>query len=127
MNDLSSFKNKPMSELLHKTGAFFAFSKDQYERSVKPNVEYVSVGSGLIVEKEHAKTLVTQLAEIHDTAIKQDLAENGKDKIIERELYNHECFYTGEIDDAVDALEDYKFCREEIQAAFDKIYPTVEL
>jgi len=56
--------------------------------------------------------------ENHTKGIEQDIKENGIDKIIVRELYNYECFYTGEIEDAVDALEAYKIDIEIIRKAY---------
>ena len=56
-----------------------------------------------------------------ENAIKQDLKENGKEKIIERELNNHECYYTGEIDQSViDSLSDYSISKKEIIDQFNK-------
>ena len=56
--------------------------------------------------------------EIHEKGIQQDLVDNGKENIIKRELANHECEYTGCIDDVVEKLEDYRISREEIQKVF---------
>ena len=51
--------------------------------------------------------VLNSIDEIQSSAIKKDIDENGIDGIIRRELYNHECFYTGDISNAVSFLEQY--------------------
>ena len=46
------------------------------------------------------------------------IAENGLVAIIKRELSNYECYYTGEIEDAVDTLEDYGITYEQVLKVF---------
>jgi hypothetical protein len=106
------------------TGSFFAFSDSQFEKQKQENVIYVAVGAGLICPKEHAEDVVARLDSIYTTAIAQDLAENGKDGVIERELANHEAYYTGDIEDTVYALEDYGITNTEILAVYKRIAPT---
>lgn len=110
-----------MSELFDKLGAFFAFGDKQFEEKRKPGIEYVSCGAGLICPKGSARELLQGLKTIHEAGIAQDIAENSIDAIIERELYNHEAFYTWEIDQTADALEDYPITREQIQAKFEEL------
>ena len=115
------------TELFERTGTFFAFSQDQYERSALEGVTYVSCGAGMLVPKDNAKALTDGLAEINKLGIETDLKENTKESIIERELFNFECFYTGEIDDCVEALSGYPITESEIKAVYMRVYPTVEL
>ena len=53
---------------------------------------------------------------------KEDKKENGKDTIILRELENHECFYVGNIEDAVEKLKDYPITEDEIKFIYQKNY-----
>jgi len=124
---LSTYTQDAQTELFKKTGTSFAFSKEQYEKSAVIGVDYVSLSAGMLVPKDHVKTLIDGLSEINCKGIKQDLEKNSKAEIIKRELFNYECFYTGDIDDCVIALEDYGITKVEIQSAFDLISPTVEL
>ena len=59
-----------------------------------------------------------ELDKIHEAGVKQDLAENGKDGVIKRELGNYECYYTGDIETCVDALKSYGITEEEIRVVF---------
>ena len=118
MKDLSDYTDQPISDLLNKYNGFFAFSTKQFEEAKKEGVKYVNRGAGLIHEAGKSKEFDAELAKINADAIKQDLAENGKDGIIERELVNHEAYYTGEIEDTVEALEDYGITSEEVLKVF---------
>lgn len=108
MKYLIDYTKECTTGVLEKNGAFFCFSKEQFDEHAKENVEYVSLEAGLVCPKENAKALRDELEQCIDKAIAQDLEENGKEKIIERELRNHECGYTGDISAAVSALEIYE-------------------
>lgn len=126
MKHLQDYQETKQTELFNKTGSFFAFGQSQFNEAKKEGVKYVDMGGGLICPKETAKELTEGLDRIYAESISEDLKENGKEKIIIRELYNHECFYTGSINSAVDALIGYDFTREEIKAAYNKEMPNVE-
>lgn len=121
MKTLSDYTNDAMTALFKETGSFFAFGDKQFNEKRQEGVDYVGTGWGLIMPKDRAKEVLLGLKKIHEAGIAQDIAENGITAIIERELYNHEAFYTWEIDQTVDALEDYPITREQIQAKFEEL------
>ena len=123
MKYLSNYMEDRQTKAIDKAKAFFAFSDKQVEegkakQGLTDDIKLVSVGSGLICPKDTAKTLIKELDTIYKNSIKQDVEENTKDGVIKRELYNHEAFYCGEIEQTVDALQDYPLTVEDIQ----KIY-----
>jgi hypothetical protein len=121
MKFLQDYQEEKQSALFERLGAFFAFSNEQFNEAKKPNVKYYNCGAGLICPKENAAELMKELADIHKAAIKQDLEENGKEAIILRELYNHECFYTGDYSDCVEKLKLYPgITPEDIKKAYIK-------
>lgn len=120
MKYLSDYTQQGITDLLNQYGGFFAFSDAQMNEKKKEGVEYVSCGHGLIAPKENAKLLVDGLIANGDKAVQQDIAENGKEEIIKRELYNHEAFYTGDIEQTVDALSIYGFTEEDVRLVFYK-------
>ena len=63
--------------------------------------------------EENVETLINGLDLIYKESIQEDLKENGKIKIIKRELSNYECYYTGDITDAIEHLENYKITKTE--------------
>ncbi len=118
MNTLNDYVDTARTELFNSTGAFFAFSQDQLEENRQEGVVYCSLGAGLIAPKSNAKALIDGLEEIHRQGIEQDLADNGKQAIINRELANHECYYTDDVTDCVEALSGYGITIEEIHKVF---------
>lgn len=124
MKTLNDYTDEKISELYNKTGAFFAFSNKQFEEKKVEGVEYVSMDGGIICPKENVKTLVEGMNSVYETGIKQDLEENGKDKIIERELYNHEAFYTWDYETTFSSLVGYGITRDEVKTVFYKLAET---
>ncbi|HCE1583017.1 TPA: hypothetical protein NGR52_004258 [Vibrio parahaemolyticus] len=114
MKTLNNYVQQAQTEALDKYGAFFAFSNKQFDEQRKDNVIYRNMGTGLICPSQHCQALFDELAAIAKRGREQDIAENGAEAIIKRELYNHECFYTGDPSDAIDALEGYGFTKEQI-------------
>ena len=71
---------------------------------------------------KNADAIVEALENIRKTAIAQDIAENGIDAIIDRELANHEAQITGSIADTVDALEGYDIPKERIAKRYREVF-----
>ena len=109
MKSLSDYTQEAQTELFNKYGVFFAFSDKQFDEAKKEGVKYSSMGAGMICPTEHCKAVWEGLSAISKEGREQDLKENGKEAIILRELYNYECYYSGDIEDAVEALEAYEF------------------
>lgn len=108
------------SALFKKTGSFFAFGDKQLKEQAVKGVKYASMGAGLICPKANAKELKNGIDKIWDDAIKQDLEENGKDGIILRGLFNHECFYTGDPLSISDSMKAYGVADEEIMKVYNQ-------
>ena len=90
--------------------------------NILSGVKLVSLGAGMYCPKTNANKVVNSLDNIYNAAIKQDIKENGIDKIILRELYNHECFYVGDITDCVNKLKDYPITEKQIIKIYRKNY-----
>ena len=84
----------------------------------KLNTDYTDLGSGLVCLKENAKKLIDEMDNCIKKGIEQDIAENGEEAIIKRELYNYEAFYTGDITSTKEALKDYNFTDNNIKNIF---------
>ena len=118
MKYLQDYREDKQTDLFNRTGSFFAFSNKQFDEQKKEGAIYVNCGSGLVCEKQHVQTLIDELDQINQQAIAQDLADNGYYNIIARELGNYECYYTGDISDAVDELKQYGISRKEVYAVY---------
>ena len=121
----SNYIEAKQSALFTEYGVFFAFGDKQLKEKAKPNTEYVALGMGMVMPKQKNKEVYVEffkkLNDISDESIKLDIKENGKKKIIWRELANHEASYTGSANQTIDALEGYGFTEEEIKAEL-KLY-----
>lgn len=118
MKTLNSYTSDKISAAMEKHGTYFAFSKTQFEEKQVEGVKYVSDGSGMVCPKENYNQLIEEMNGIYAEGVKQDIAENGLTAIVKRELANYECYYTGDIEDAVDALEDYGVTYEQVLTVF---------
>ncbi|TFH89445.1 DUF7659 family protein [Vibrio ouci] len=127
MKYLSDYTEQAQTDLFDELGAFFAFTDKQFNEAKKEGVNYVLLGMGLIVPSQHAKDFVERLAVIQEQGIAQDIAENGKEAIIRRELFNHECFYINDICDCVGALKEYGYSYDDIYQVFNHILRTEEV
>jgi len=118
MHYLSHYTEAAMTKAIDEAGAFFAFSNQQFNEQKKEGVKYVSMRMGLICPKANADKLAAAITRAGDEGRAADLAENGKQGIIHRELGNHEACIRKDITDTVDALAGYGITKEEVQAEF---------
>ena len=116
--DIQKIKDDLLTEVFNKYGTFFAFSDAQFKEQREEGVEYVSLGSGMITPKATAGEMLKDMDKAIDNAIAKDKELNSKEAIILRELLNYECFYTGSPRDAIEALKDYDYTKEEVLEVF---------
>jgi len=120
MKYLSDYTELAQTELFERLGIFFAFSNKQFDEGKKEGVKYCSLGAGTICPAGKVKEFLDSIDLIVKAGIQRDLAENGREGVILRELANHECYYTGDISDCVDKLEDYGITADEIRPVFNR-------
>jgi len=120
MKTLQEYTDEKINVLFAKYNGFFAFSTDQFQKAKKEKVKYVNRNGGLYHEAGKEKEFDIEYQQIIKESIEQDLKENGKEAIIERELCNYECYYTREIDDAVQALKVYGIKENEVLRVFQE-------
>jgi hypothetical protein len=119
MKYFKDYTEEPQTILFKNTGLIFAFSMEQFNAEKVEGIKYVNLGHGMICPKENVETLTEGLEKIKIEGVKQDIEENGKEAIIKRELWNHEAFYTYELDDTLESLKKYGFTYEDVQAVFN--------
>ena len=122
MKTLNDYTNEATTELLNEMGAFYAFGEAQFNEQKKECVEYTQLQHGLICPVENANEYIKCFSELVELGIKKDLEENGKDKIIWRELANYETQITGDISDTVESVEIYGITREEVQEVYVRYF-----
>tara|TARA_R100001443_G_scaffold40029_1_gene53402 strand:+ start:129 stop:539 length:411 start_codon:yes stop_codon:yes gene_type:complete len=126
MKYLSEILEERQTKLFNKHAVFFAFSNEQFKKGIekcnlKKGEKVVDLGSGMFCPKVSASKFIKDHRVLIAKAIQEDLKQ-GREAVILRELSNYECFLTGNIDDCVSALEDYKIKEEEISKVYRKNY-----
>lgn len=137
MYGLNKYTEQKQTNLFNKYGVFFAFSNEQLQKGIDDlkskgilleGEKLMRLPLGMLAPSKHAQTVMEKLAKIHKDGRAEDIAENGKEKIIVRELYNYECFYTGDYSEAYEnTLKDYGFTLEEVRKAYYKELPNSDL
>ena len=123
MKYLQDYINDAQTELFNKHKGFFAFSNKQVNEGISRynltnKIELVNLGAGLICPKIEAKALSKGLDVVYKAGIRLDIAENGKQAIIRRELDNHEISITHDITDTMEALSGYGFTEKEVNTVY---------
>jgi len=130
MKYLSDYTEKAQTALFERLGVFFAFDDKQYEEGkakyghLKPEgTKWTSIGMGMYLPSVNVDEFSDSFKLITEAAIKQDLAENGRSGVLQRELGNYEiglCGYGCHDLNFRDAIRDYGFTEEEIKAEYNK-------
>jgi len=110
------------TKLFNDLWIFFAFGDKQFNEQKKEWVVYASLWSWMIIPKDNVSLFLDKHSKIIEEWIQQDIKENWIEKIIERELINHEAYYTCNIEDTVDALKEYNFEDWKILEVFRATY-----
>jgi hypothetical protein len=115
-------KQITIDSLFETLGVFFAFSNQQFEESKTPLLDgdkYVRFASGSYIPKSNYSALEEGFSAADDLMREKIKANSLEEDEVLYELNNHECFYTGSIDDAMDVLgEDYS--REYVREVYFK-------
>lgn len=109
-------------ELFADSGVFWAFSNKQFEENktpLKPGEKYVSIGAGGYMPRGNYEKLVEGGKAIKKWE-KQAMKEVKAEEAILYELNNHEAFYTGTIEDAMDVLGELGYTEEQVKAVYHK-------
>ena len=117
---LQTEKSNRMKSLMNDCGVFFAFSTAQFDENKTPLADgdkYVNFASGSYLPKSNFEALEKGFEAIDADIDAQIVALKLQDTEILYELENHECFYTGSISSAMDALGD-KYSREQVSKVY---------
>jgi hypothetical protein len=107
IRELKNEKQEKVNQHLTKCGVFFAFSNEQFEQGKTPLPEgdkYVSIGAGGYMPKtkvEEFKRGMKDIGTWYENAVKSNKARRAN---IIYELGNYECWYTYDLQPALNAL-----------------------
>jgi len=100
-------KEVKVSQLITSCLMFFAFNDKQWEENKTPLQEgekYVSIGAGAYLPKGKVQSYSDGIDELNKWYKSEVKANKQRKANIAYELANHEAYYTGSIEDTVDAL-----------------------
>lgn len=115
---LSEIIQEEQTALFDRLGVFFAFGNKQFDEQKKEGVEYVSMGAGMICPKKNVQSFIDGHSELVKNGRKKDIELHGIDRVIAREISNHESFYTMDKEPAKEALIGYGITDEQ----FNKVW-----
>lgn len=118
------YKNK-VDALINNHKGFFAFNNEQLNEGMKKHGinsrdELTSLSMGMLIPKTEAVAFMKNMEKAtkdFNKSVKE--ADSEKENAILYELKNHECFYTGEIEEVV-SLFDGTFSHEDIRKVYLK-------
>ncbi len=122
MKSLNHYTDEAITKALNDYGAFYAFSDAQFEEQRDPareKSEYARGPSGLIVPKDNAEALISAMQDAVAYGITARLLDYPLNDIIAYELGNYECYYSGDIQDAVDALKPYNVTYDDVVSVYN--------
>ena len=97
-----------------------------YLKNADPNIFGITIvttkGEIYEIGDTTTKIAIESIAKVFTLCLA--LEENGKDAIIRRELFNYECFYSGDIMDCVENLTEYGYCFDDVHQVYRYICQT---
>jgi hypothetical protein len=115
------------TDLFESFGVFFAFSNQQLNEGKKEGVEYVQWMNGGFVPKDKAESFIEALEANIEVQEKTLSSEPHRRDYIAYELSNHEAYYTGDIDNALNVLSNSGITREEVIKVYRDEYPKQDI
>ena len=111
---------------------FFAFNNNQFDEGkakigITDNKDLVSIGAGGYMPKKEADAYFEASSRLYKE-FKSTIKANkeAKEGAILYELYNHEAFYTGRLDEVIEKF-DGVYTKDDIQAVYKKHYQNANL
>lgn len=107
INEIKDDFQAKRSLVFEKHGVFFAFGPEQIkegEERTKPKSKLVGLGYSAFCPQDNVNAYLVEMDLLIQEEIKLLTSPEHRKEYIVYELYNHESFYTGDIQDAYDAV-----------------------
>lgn len=123
IHEIKKLHQEKINTLLTDCLVFWAFSNEQFTQNKTPLKEgekYVSIGAGGYMPQGNVEKLRAGMKELNKWYKAEIKANKGTRRAnIVYELANHECYYTGDIEPAVEALG---YPRKEVLKVYNEEY-----
>lgn len=114
---------KAWNEEFGKTGVFFAFSNEQFEENkTHQEGKYYFIGAGGYIHESNIEKY-KYFVNVTEIKLQKEYQQKiKKEDLIKYELLNHECYYTGNVDEALEAVQAIfpKTTLKEVKRVFNK-------
>lgn len=124
LQEIKKEREARQSALFERCRLFWAFSNEQFAENKTPLKEgekYVSIGMGGYLPKSEVDNFTSGMKELSKWYNQTIKAEKLRRQEIIYELSNHEAWYTGDIEDTLNALgPDYTL--EEVRTVYNEEY-----
>jgi len=90
MINLTEFIQKDIDNLFSISGAFWAFSREQFDKAKIDGVKYIDDGMGLFIPQNKYDFFDSEYKNIIQNSTKKHIEKYGADAIIRYEYFNHE-------------------------------------
>ena len=122
IHELKELHQSKVDALIVECNVFFAFSNQQFEEGKKLNPvgegeKYTRIPGGGFLPSAKSMDFKKGIEEIHNWYTEQLKQPELRRANIAYELANHEAYYTGEIDQTMDALDE-SHTEEEVWAVY---------
>lgn len=111
-----------MDILQKECGLFWAFNEEQFKEGkaknpIKEGEKYTSIGAGGYLPSKNVDKFIEGMKSIEKWARE---AKKDDQEVILYQLNNYECFYQGDIEDAMPTLSRLGYTREQVKKVFKK-------
>lgn len=119
IHDIKNQQDAARTKLFNEVGLFFAFNDEQFKEGARGKV--VSIGAGGFLPEDNVQLFKDGMKRINSDYIKAIDDNNLREKLIDYELANHECYYTGDIEVALCSLPE-GYTLEEVYKVYKENY-----
>lgn len=123
IQDIKKDEQKALDILFDECRLFWAFSNEQLTKGLErinhqQGEKLTSIGAGGYLPKSNVDKFVNGMKQIKKDFKAKVKAHKLRPQVIADALINYECYYTGDIEDALEALGK-GYNRDEVQAVYD--------
>lgn len=121
MKYLTDYTELKLLALFEEQGAFRALGEEALAAQAVEGVEYGQAAFGVMCPIENCQAVRDGINKIMDEGRAADIAENGRDGVIQRELFNLEAFVSYDTTSCEEALADYGITKNEVVSVFNRV------
>jgi len=120
--ELKKDHQNKLTILIDKIGIFWAFSDKQMTEGLDKlkltTKDIISLGSGMLCPRANYEEYKAEVKALNDEFV-ASMKTLPPEQVIEYELSNHECYYSGDPSEIYDLFEDIGYTKEQILKVYN--------